>query len=96
MLIEESSLVSNRLKEALPKQIANQLNNGGYVMPEKYQSVLIFYSDPEGFTSFADGVDPLSVFQSLDLLYSVMDYCVSQFSVLNKGIIFFIYISLFL
>ena len=82
----KSSLVTKVLKEMLPLQIAKQLIGGGHVMPEKYQSVLIFYSDPYGFTTFADGQDPLSVFQSLDLLYSVMDYCVSQFPELNKGI----------
>lgn len=64
----------------VPPRIAEDLSNGVHVPAQMFQYVVIFFSDIEGFVAYADRKSPMQVFDMLDGLFSVMDYCVSHFS----------------
>jgi hypothetical protein len=99
-LAAESNIVFKVLNEMLPRNIAHQLIAGGTVMPKKYQSIVVFFSDIKGFTSFADGTGSKNVFRSLDRLYTVMDDVLKQFPALYKvetaGDAFMVYLHYYL
>ena len=75
----ERALVSKLLHTMVPPKIAHDLSNGIVVPPEMHRFCVIFFSDIEGFTSFGDSRPPLEVFDMLDGLFSVMDFCTSAF-----------------
>lgn len=76
----ERALLFKLLVSMVPPRIAEDLSNGVHVPAQMFQYVVIFFSDIEGFVAYADRKSPMQVFDMLDGLFSVMDYCVSHFS----------------
>mmetsp|Transcript_121043 Transcript_121043/g.386597 ORF Transcript_121043/g.386597 Transcript_121043/m.386597 type:complete len:435 (+) Transcript_121043:73-1377(+) len=69
------------LHQMLPPKVAADLSAGRTVPFEAFDHVTLFFSDVQGFTHIAASVAPGEVINLLNVLYSVMDYCVSLFPI---------------
>jgi hypothetical protein len=83
-LLKEKDLINKVLCSLVPPKVAHDLSQGRAVEPEAFDFCAIFFSDIEAFTPFCRKQNPLVVFDMLNRLYSVMDFCVSQFPSLYK------------
>jgi len=83
-LLKEKDLIDKVLCSLVPPKVAHDLSQGRAVEPEAFDFCCIFFSDIESFTPFCRKQNPLVVFDMLNRLYSVMDFCVSQFPSLYK------------
>eukprot|EP00980_Cylindrotheca_fusiformis_P023043 scaffold10069_cov69-Cylindrotheca_fusiformis.AAC.12 len=63
----------------LPRNVADDLRMGKTVEPQFHESVTLFFSDIEGFTSLCQQVQPWDVIDMVNQLYSVMDSLVDRF-----------------
>lgn len=75
----ERQMAIKLLHTMVPPKIANDLSRGVEVPPEMYAFATVYFSDIEGFTRFASIKTPLEVFNMLNRLFEIMDYCVSLF-----------------
>ncbi|CAB9517983.1 Receptor-type guanylate cyclase gcy [Seminavis robusta] len=75
----EQELSQTLLYNMLPVSVADDLRKGHTVEPKEFEHVTLFFSDIVGFTSICDQVDPWSVIDLLNQLYSCMDYLAEKF-----------------
>jgi len=75
----ERRRMQSLLQQILPSRVAQQLLSGKEVEPETFEEVTVFFSDIVGFTDICSKVPPLKIVKMLNELYTVMDYCISQF-----------------
>lgn len=64
----------------LPKKVADELRMGKTIEPMFHENVTLFFSDIEGFTKLCDQVEPWSVIDMMNQLYSVMDFLADRFN----------------
>lgn len=75
----EKRRLQSLLQQILPSRVAQQLLSGKEVEPETFEEVTVFFSDIVGFTEICAKVPPFKIVKMLNELYTVMDYCISQF-----------------
>jgi len=80
-LQREIDMNETLLHQMLPPKVAADLSAGRTVPFEAFDHVTLFFSDVQGFTHIAASVAPGEVINLLNVLYSVMDYCVSLFPI---------------
>ena len=80
-LIEEKMKMEEILYQLLPKSIAEELRKGCIVQPEAFDSVSVFFSDIEGFTSLSAESSPLQVVDLLNDLYTCFDSIIDKYDV---------------
>ncbi len=78
-LSKEKEKNTELLHQLLPPKIASKLVTGEKIVPEYFDETTIFFSDIEGFTKIAAAVDPHSVVDFLNKMYTVMDHVASLF-----------------
>lgn len=84
LMAEKAKIIERKLNLALvhqilPPKVADAIRQGKQVEPESFPDVTIFFSDVVGFTNICAAVTPIQVVRMLNELYTVMDYCTSQF-----------------
>lgn len=73
--VEHTAIINS----LLPRAVSDALKQGIKVEPELFDNVTLFFSDVEGFTSICSECSPMKVFDMLNELYTVMDYCTTLF-----------------
>ena len=73
------------LSEVLPLGVAEDfIFNGGSILPKSHSFTLVFFSDVENFTAWSNNNNPITVFNFINTLFSVIDCCKQQFPQLHK------------
>lgn len=77
-LESEKTRAEELLLNILPASIAEELKNGTAVEPRYYDSVTIMFTDFQGFTRFAETLEPRSLVNDLDQYFSAFDEIISH------------------
>jgi hypothetical protein len=84
IMLVERKRAFKALSEVIPMGIAQELINGGVVIPKTHPWTIVFFSDIENFTGYCSDNNPMAVFNLINQLFSVMDYCKQLFPCLHK------------
>ncbi len=77
-LEREKNKSDELLRNILPDQIAQELKEGGAVLPRKYASVSVMFADFVDFTRLSEQMSAESLVRELDLIYSGFDDIVAR------------------
>ncbi|HMV44446.1 MAG TPA: adenylate/guanylate cyclase domain-containing protein [Leptospiraceae bacterium] len=69
------------LLNILPEKIANELKQNDKVVPARYTSVSVLFTDMAGFTKIAENMSPEELLFELDTIFSVFDSIVKKYGV---------------
>jgi len=69
------------LGDILPKRVVSTLLKGEAILPEKFESATVLFSDTESFTKTCLHADPMYVLILLSKLYTLVDYVATTFEV---------------
>lgn len=77
-LAEESARSTEMLHNILPRAIAEELRNTGHVTPRFHDSATVLFTDFQGFSRFAEQMEPGRLVSILDQYFTAFDEIVSQ------------------
>lgn len=77
-LEREKNKSDELLRNILPDQIAQELKDGGAVLPRKYASVSVMFADFVDFTRLSEQMSAESLVRELDLIYSGFDDIIAR------------------
>lgn len=72
-LDEEKKKSDSLLRNILPVQIIDRLNQGEKVIADRYEEVSVVFSDFQGFTAISSKLDPAVLVESLNSIFSRFD-----------------------
>ncbi|MGI9649375.1 MAG: adenylate/guanylate cyclase domain-containing protein [Acidimicrobiia bacterium] len=72
-LDEEKKKSDSLLRNILPGQIIDRLNQGEQVIADRYDEVSVVFSDFQGFTAISSQLDPTVLVESLNSIFSRFD-----------------------
>ena len=72
-LHEEQKRTDQLLTSIMPETVAVELKQSGGVVPKRHDMAAVMFTDFVGFTTHAEGLDPLMLVQVLDQYYSEFD-----------------------
>ena len=79
-LIEEEKDRSEKLLlNILPEETANELKENGKVQAKKFESVTVLFTDFEGFTAWAERVEPVRLVESIDFYFKAFDEIITKY-----------------
>lgn len=72
-IAKEKEKSEKLLLNILPKKVADELKNKGYVQPKLFQSATVLFTDFVGFTRYASQLSPENLIKELDLYFTQFD-----------------------
>jgi class 3 adenylate cyclase len=78
-IARESERADKLLKNILPEKAANELKMFDKVLPVRYESVTVLFTDFKSFTKIAELVDPEELISELDECFRLFDAIISVF-----------------
>ncbi|HYX35929.1 MAG TPA: adenylate/guanylate cyclase domain-containing protein [Oligoflexus sp.] len=70
---DKSRTIEKLLLNILPSSIADELEQTGYVLPRKYESVTIVFTDFAGFTRISESLAPEQLIEELHQIFQIFD-----------------------
>lgn len=67
------------LRNILPETIANELKTNDRIRPRLFESVSVLFTDFEGFTRFAESMEPEDLIRELDESFTAFDHIIEKF-----------------
>ena len=80
-LDEEKKKSESLLRNILPEQIIDRLNDGETIIADRYDEVSVVFSDFEGFTAISSRMDPTTLVESLNSIFSKFDSLTQELGV---------------
>merc|ERR1712066_392583 len=69
------------VKQVFPEVVANALQDGVQIGPEKFDNVTIYFSDIVGFTTISSNESPNTIAMFLDEMYTMFDTIIEKYDV---------------
>lgn len=80
-LDEEKEKSDSLLRNILPEQIIDRLNDGETIIADRHNEVSVVFTDFQGFTAISSRMDPTTLVESLNSIFSKFDALTQELGV---------------